>query len=269
MTPDEVKTLRSIGLDVMRSFVAITNEMILLIATLMLTYCVAAVGSEIVARTFQMPAFCCNVQTATYAMALATTATAAILIAFTTWNFRKAIKPLLSGNIVMGGGTTHRRRSAVEILLLLLVESGVFYFLFFAIQVVGAIPRVHDWVLTKPGASFAYTMFSYCSSVIVGIYPTAVVVIAHLQTSVLDDAAVSNATPLRMAQPGAGGSSGTWPTTLQGSNKPENETELSTGIHPTSIGHELQNRLNLWVFEMRFLQPVCTMIILYLQHTLL
>jgi hypothetical protein len=36
-----------------------------------------------------------------------------------------------------------------------------------AIQVVGVIPKVHDWVLTQRGVSFAFTMFSYCSSVIV------------------------------------------------------------------------------------------------------
>lgn len=153
----------------------------------MLTYCVAAVGSEIVVGTFQKPAFCRNVQTATYAMALATTATATILIGFTTWNFRRAIRPLLSGNVVTAGGTRHRQRSPVENVLLLLLESGILYFLFFvwpflpsqslvdsrmicfiqAIQVVGVVPRVHDWVLTQPGVSFAFTMYSYCSSVIV------------------------------------------------------------------------------------------------------
>ncbi|KAJ7892780.1 hypothetical protein B0H14DRAFT_3427713 [Mycena olivaceomarginata] len=205
-----------------------------LVATLMLTYCVAAVGSEIVVGTFQKPAFCRNVQTATYAMALATTATATILIGFTTWNFRRAIRPLLSGNVVTAGGTRHRQRSPVENVLLLLVESGILYFLFFAIQVVGVVPRVHDWVLTQPGVSFAFTMYSYCSSVIVGIYPTAIVVLAHLQTSILDDAAQSNATStLRMAHPATTSrSSGTWPTT---NTKPENEIELNTGMHSSEL----------------------------------
>ncbi|KAF8138072.1 hypothetical protein K438DRAFT_1996396 [Mycena galopus ATCC 62051] len=204
-----------------------------LVATLMLTYCVAALGSDILVGTFQKPAFCRNVQTATYAMALATTATATILIGITTWNFRMAIKPLLSGNEVKIGGT--RRRSPVENVLLLLVESGIVYFLFFAIQVVGVIPRVHNWVLTKPGVSFAYTMFSYCSSVIVGIYPTVIVILAHLQTSVLDDAALSRVTStLRMAQPHTSGSSGTWPT-FQDNTKPENEIELSAGVYSSEL----------------------------------
>ncbi|KAJ7666218.1 hypothetical protein DFH06DRAFT_1386331, partial [Mycena polygramma] len=200
------------------------------VATVMLTYCVAAVGSEIVVGTFQKPAFCRNVQTATYAMALATTATATILIGFTTWNFRKAIKPMLSGTVVTSGGRARRRRSPVENVLLLLVESGVLYFLFFAIQVVGVIPRVHDWVLTKPGVSFAFTMFSYCSSVIVGIYPTAVVVLAHLQTSVLDDAASDATSTLRMAHgPATAASSGTstWPTMQLNTKPAENELELN------------------------------------------
>ncbi|KAK7044676.1 hypothetical protein R3P38DRAFT_173962 [Favolaschia claudopus] len=207
-----------------------------LIATLMLTYCVGRLGDSIVFGTFEKPAFCRNVQTATYAMALATTATATILIGFTTWNFRNAIKPLLSGHPVIVGEPRRRRRSPVENILLLLIESGILYFLFFAIQVVGVIPRVHNWVSTKPGVSFAFTMFSYVSSIIVGIYPTAVVVLAHLQTSVLDDAANSEVTStLRIGEQHTSATSDTWPT-IQHATKPENEIELNTGLH--SSEHE-------------------------------
>ncbi|KAK7039490.1 hypothetical protein R3P38DRAFT_3467504 [Favolaschia claudopus] len=207
-----------------------------LIATLMLTYCVGRLGDSIVFGTFEKPAFCRNVQTATYAMALATTATATILIGFTTWNFRNSIRPLLSGHPVIVGETRRRRRSPVENVLLLLIESGILYFLFFAIQVVGVIPRVHNWVSTKPGVSFAFTMFSYASSIIVGIYPTAVVVLAHLQTSVLDDAANTEATStLRIGGQHTSATSDTWPT-IQHATKPENEIELNTGLH--SSEHE-------------------------------
>ncbi|KAJ6524520.1 hypothetical protein B0H19DRAFT_1276479 [Mycena capillaripes] len=207
-----------------------------LVATVMLTYCVGAVGSEIVTGTFQKPAFCRNVQTATYAMACATTTTATILIALTTWSFRKTIKPMLSGHIVTSGGTTRQRRSPVENVLLLLVESGVLYFLFFAIQVVGDIPRVHDWAETQAGVSFAFSMYSYCSSVIVGIYPTAVVVLAHLQTSVLDDAALSNVTSTLRIGGGATSGTDTWPQTLQlGPKRTENEIELNAGLHSDDV----------------------------------
>ncbi|KAJ6524524.1 hypothetical protein B0H19DRAFT_1276482 [Mycena capillaripes] len=196
-----------------------------LVATLMLTYCVAALGSEIVTGTFQKPVFCRNVQTATYATVCATTATATILIAHTTWSFRKTIKPMLGGHIgaLTSAGTTRRRRSPVENVLLLLVESGVLYFLFFAVQVVSDVPRVHDWAQTQPGVSFALTMYCYCSSVIVGLYPTAVVVLAHLQNSVLDDAALSVNSALQIGQVPADGSD-TSPPTLQLSTKRKVET---------------------------------------------
>lgn len=155
-----------------------------IVATLMLTYCVAVVGSEIVLGTFQKPAFCRNVQTATYSMACATTAIATILISVTTRNYRKSIKPTLRNTMVVSAGSKPKRRGQVESVLLLLVESGVLYFLFFvrlfslppvhlsnirpqAIQVVCASPRVQAWISTKPGVAFAFTMYSYCSSVIV------------------------------------------------------------------------------------------------------
>ncbi|KAJ7631890.1 hypothetical protein DFH06DRAFT_1223167 [Mycena polygramma] len=201
-----------------------------LVATLMLTYCVATVGIDIVTGTFQKPAFCQNVQTVTYVMACATTATATIFIAFTTWNFRKAIKPMLSKTGVTNGETTCRRRSPVENVLLLLVESGVLYFLFFTIQVVGIVPRVHDWIETQSGVAFAFGMYSYCSSVI-GIYPTAVVVLAHLQTSVLDDAALSRVSTLRIGQPDDTNGSDSWPTLQLGTKPIENEIELVTELH--------------------------------------
>ncbi|KAJ6469047.1 hypothetical protein C8R47DRAFT_801776 [Mycena vitilis] len=192
----------------------------------------STVGSEIVTGTFQKPDFCRNVQTATYVMACATTTTATILIAFTTWNFRKAIKPMLSKTVVTQGGTTRRRRSPVENVLLLLVESGVLYFLFFTIQVVGIVPEVHDWVETQSGVAFAFGMYSYCSSVIVGIYPTAVVVLAHLQTSVLDDAALSRVTStLQIGQPNDTNGSDSWPTLQLGTKPTENEIELLPEHH--------------------------------------
>ncbi|KAJ7185599.1 hypothetical protein C8R46DRAFT_1061163 [Mycena filopes] len=210
-----------------------------LVSTLMLTYCVATVGSEIVTGTFQKPPFCRNVQIVTYAMAFATTTTATVLIGLTTWSFRKAIRPMLSNAapVATNGGTTtrKRRRSPVESVLLLLVESGVLYFLFFAVQVVGAAPRVHDWVETKPRVSFAFTMYSYCSSVLVGIYPTAIVVLAHMQSGILDDAAATGAaSTLRMVAPTHSSSSGTWPTLQFGSKRTENEIELNPGRHSST-----------------------------------
>ncbi|KAJ7033701.1 hypothetical protein C8F04DRAFT_1103865 [Mycena alexandri] len=210
-----------------------------LVSTLMLTYCVATVGSDIVVGTFQKPPFCKNVQIATYATAFATTTVATTLIALTTWSFRSAIRPMLSNAVVTSRGTTRQRRSPVENVLLLLVESGVLYFLFFAVQFVGAIPRVHNWIETKTGVSFAFTMYSYCSSVLVGLYPTTIVVLAHMKSGILDDAAATGIpSTLRMAAPTHSGSSGTWPTLQLGSKPTENEIELNPGLHHDSSTHD-------------------------------
>ncbi|KAF8208016.1 hypothetical protein K438DRAFT_1813289 [Mycena galopus ATCC 62051] len=213
-----------------------------LVGALMLTYCTAMVGSAIVAGTFERPAFCRHVQTISYAMACATTTTATILIGFTTWHFRKAIKPMLSGHSGANTETMRRRRSPVENILLLLLESGILYFLFFAVQIVAIIPRVFDWIQSQPGVVFAFEMYSYSSSVIVGIYPTAVVVLAHLQTSVLDDAAASRVnSTLRMAPPTTT-TDGSWPTLQFGTKRTENEIELEPGLNSSS--HDLEESQN-------------------------
>ncbi|KAJ7921088.1 hypothetical protein B0H13DRAFT_160236 [Mycena leptocephala] len=121
-----------------------------LVATLMLTYCVAVTGSEIVLGNFENPAFCRNVQIVTYVMPLATTTVATILIGVTTWKYRKAIKPLSRNNVsASSNGTKKTRRREGERVLILLVESGFLYFLFFAIQVVEDIPQVHSWIETQ------------------------------------------------------------------------------------------------------------------------
>ncbi|KAJ6627836.1 hypothetical protein B0H10DRAFT_311242 [Mycena sp. CBHHK59/15] len=203
-----------------------------LVATLMLTFCVARVGSDIVIGTFQHPAFCKNVQMATYSMALATTTVATILIGLTTWNYRTSIKPMLSHGVTTSGGTRGTRRSQVEGILMLLVESGLLYFLFFAIQVVGDVPRVHDWVATQAGVSFAFVMYSYCSSCIVGMYPTIIVVIAHSQRTMFDNATLTTST-LQIGRPGEQSSG--WPALQPGTGtKREDEIELDTGLHSSS-----------------------------------
>jgi hypothetical protein len=51
----------------------------------MLTYCAARLGADIVLGEYQHPAFCRNIQTASYSMTLATTAVATVLIAYKAW----------------------------------------------------------------------------------------------------------------------------------------------------------------------------------------
>ncbi|KAJ7754551.1 hypothetical protein B0H16DRAFT_1316373 [Mycena metata] len=164
-----------------------------IISAIMLTYCVAAIGSDLVLGTFQKPPFCRGVQITTFAMACATTTCATVLIWATTWNYRHSIKPMLVDSFLASdGSTTRRKRSQVETVLVLLLESGLLYFLFFAIQLVGDIPQVKAWIQSHAGVSFAWVVYSYCCSVIVGIYPTAIIVLVQSRHGVLDKAAAAS-----------------------------------------------------------------------------
>ena len=52
---------------------------------MMLTYCAARLGADIELGAYQHPAFCRNIQTASYSTTLATTVVATVLIAFKAW----------------------------------------------------------------------------------------------------------------------------------------------------------------------------------------
>ncbi|KAG6865315.1 hypothetical protein C0991_003619 [Blastosporella zonata] len=155
-----------------------------LVSALILTFCVVHLGTEIVDGSFQSPAFCKNVQTASYSMATVTTAVATILIAWKTWEYRQSIKPMVS--VLTPGRTTRAER-----VMILLIESGVLYFLFFLVQVIGNIPGVES----NPNLSFAFFVYSFSTSVVVGIYPTVVIILAHSEHAVLDTAVASTLTP--------------------------------------------------------------------------
>ena len=53
--------------------------------SMMLTYCATRLGADIELGTYQHPAFCRNIQTASYSMTLTTTAVATALIAYKSW----------------------------------------------------------------------------------------------------------------------------------------------------------------------------------------
>ncbi|KAJ7767299.1 hypothetical protein B0H16DRAFT_1308587, partial [Mycena metata] len=150
------------------------------VATIMLTYCVGKIGSAIVLGNFENPAFCRNVQTVTYVMPCVTTAVATSLIGFVTW-CAFTLEP--TNGVMVGRKSTTTQG---ERILVLLVESGLLYFIFFAIQVIEDVPQVHGWIESHTGLSFAFTMYSYCSSVIVGIYPTIIVLLAHSRPTTRD-----------------------------------------------------------------------------------
>ncbi|KAG6865314.1 hypothetical protein C0991_003618 [Blastosporella zonata] len=94
--------------------------------------------------------------------------------------YRKLIKPVVNNVHVRGPSRTHR----VERVMILLVESGVIYFIFFLVIVIGNIPNVEN----NPGISFAFFVYSYSTSVVVGLYPTVITLIANSDSAVLDTA---------------------------------------------------------------------------------
>ncbi|CAK5271979.1 unnamed protein product [Mycena citricolor] len=149
------------------------------VGTFMLTYCVAVVGSDIVLGTFQNPALCRNAQTVTYVLPCATTAIATVLIALTAWRYAHATQLLTSSR------RTSARNPVAEILLLL-VESGLVYLFFFVALVIEVAPIPHAWIDASPFLSLAFKIYTYCSSVIIGIYPTSLVVLSHSKYAVLD-----------------------------------------------------------------------------------
>lgn len=51
----------------------------------MLTYCAARLGADITLGTYQHPAFCRNIQTASYSTTLATTTVTTVLLVYKTW----------------------------------------------------------------------------------------------------------------------------------------------------------------------------------------
>ncbi|KAJ7445877.1 hypothetical protein FB451DRAFT_1567994 [Mycena latifolia] len=198
------------------------------IATVMLTYCVGAIGSDIVLGNFEKPAFCRNVQMVTYVMPLVTTAAATSLIGLATWKYRHAI---MTNKVTTSSGTKRSGRTQGEKVLVLLVESGLLYFIFFTIQVIEDVPQVHAWIESHDGLSFAIMMYSYCSSVIVGIYPTIVVVLAHSKHAVIDGATSGSrtASSSRIGRTNAGTdhASANWPTrSFQIGTKRGDEIEL-------------------------------------------
>ncbi|KAJ7895168.1 hypothetical protein B0H14DRAFT_2681510 [Mycena olivaceomarginata] len=161
-----------------------------LVASIMLTNCVVQLGPIILQESYSNP-LCEKIQAITYVMPCANTLVATILIGITMWKYRKSVSSLLSNN-EREDGNRRSRRTQCERILVLLLESGILYFLFFATQVVLASPPVHAWVDSLPSLVFASKMYAYITSVIVGFYPTILIVLANSTHHVVDRAAASS-----------------------------------------------------------------------------
>ncbi|KAI0643444.1 hypothetical protein C8Q79DRAFT_1012723 [Trametes meyenii] len=147
-----------------------------LTTSVLVTYCATGVGANIEQGAFRDPPFCRNVQTASYAMTLVTTAVATALIAYKTWEYRRLHKEAF-------GKYTQQTRS--QKVMLLLIESGILYFLFFLVQVILTVKPVHASVAKHPNVGFGLTIWDFNTSVIVGMYPTLIVILAHSKHSIL------------------------------------------------------------------------------------
>ncbi|KAJ7626735.1 hypothetical protein B0H17DRAFT_1218534 [Mycena rosella] len=217
-----------------------------LVATVMLTSCVAQLGSHIVGESFGNP-LCTNIQILTYVMPTANIAVATSLIGITVWKYRKSVGSLLRDDDNIDSANKKTKCTQVERILVLLVESGILYFLFFATQIVlGSLP-VYAWIDSSPGLTFALKIYSYSSSVIVGLYPTMLIVLARSKHNVLDRAAASSCatalSSIRIAQVPVNTetdrrtATGTW-TTIEFVARRSDEIELESRHDPLSHNDE-------------------------------
>ncbi|KAI0643438.1 hypothetical protein C8Q79DRAFT_1012718 [Trametes meyenii] len=139
----------------------------------LVTYCATHVGADIEIGAFRNPPFCRRIQTASYIMTLVTTAVATALIAYKAWEHQRRHKE------AFGQLSTQTRTQKV---MLMIIESGVLYMLFFLWQVISSLkPSLNN----NPSVSFGLTVYNFCTSLIVGIYPTIIVILAHSKHSML------------------------------------------------------------------------------------
>ncbi|EEB96832.1 hypothetical protein MPER_03961, partial [Moniliophthora perniciosa FA553] len=152
----------------------------IIVSSMMLTYCVTRLGGEIVLGAYHNPAFCRKIQTLSYSTPAATTAVATILIGFKAWSFLRLSK---EDGVV---DARLSRKSKAESIVVLLLESGLAYFLFFLAQAIQIAPSVKNSINAQANLRFATRVFSYQTSLIVGMYPTIIICLVHAQRSTMD-----------------------------------------------------------------------------------
>ncbi|EPT05928.1 hypothetical protein FOMPIDRAFT_1026808 [Fomitopsis schrenkii] len=168
--------------------------------SIMLTYCAARLGADITLGTYQHPAFCRNIQTASYSTTLATTTVTTVLLAYKTWKYRRM-------HINAFGKSSTRTRT--QKIMVMLIESGILYMLFFVVQVIMSLDSVNTSLSRNEGLAFAATVYQYITSLIVGIYPTVVVILVNSKHSVLNMGTAVASSVISPAHMRSVGSSGT------------------------------------------------------------
>ncbi|KAG6850554.1 hypothetical protein H0H93_011753 [Arthromyces matolae] len=211
------------------------------ITNILLTYCVAVLGTDIFDGAFQRPAFCRNIQTTSYAMPAATTFIATALIGYTTWDYRRTIRPELS---------KVSRRTRAEKVMYLLVESGFLYFLFFLAQVIGNIPSVSAGISASKNLDFADLIWTFSTILckFQACYPTLIIILAHSERTMLDGAVSTTLPSFHITSNGSSGSSGTTFTRntgnlrTSGKNTKQGEEREGMPLHETEEGEFVMHK---------------------------
>ncbi|KAI0668138.1 hypothetical protein C8Q78DRAFT_277316 [Trametes maxima] len=153
--------------------------------SLSVTYCATQQNAEMDLGAFTHPPFCRNIQTASYSMTLATTAVATALIAYKAREYSR-IHTEAFGKL--------SRATRAQRVMLMLVETGVLYMLFFLVQAIGSLRSVNDSIDKHPAISFGFMIYDYMTSIIVGMYPTIIVILVHSKCSILEDRSLGDTT---------------------------------------------------------------------------
>jgi len=138
-------------------------------ATVMSFFFVGCIVHNNMDFIFGEPAVCNHAQFSTFFLSLATNALATGLIAYKAWQHRKIIS------------ATHKKRTQSEKIMLLLIESGLLYFLIW-----GAKSFTYFPIVSQGSIHFAAQILNNMGNQIVGLYPTIIIVLVHLQYTVWD-----------------------------------------------------------------------------------
>ncbi|VDB96765.1 unnamed protein product [Peniophora sp. CBMAI 1063] len=148
-----------------------------IVTSVLLAYCVAQLDDDplIPIGDLLNPPFCKHSQLASYITALVTTTIVTLMIGYKTWLYRKEVGSYLR--------SSSSSRTRIEKTMIILVESGFLYFLFFLSAVVSDSGDLTSRETSTPQLAFAYTVWAFMTSHILGIYPALIVVLVHTQRS--------------------------------------------------------------------------------------
>ncbi|KAK1222918.1 hypothetical protein PQX77_014195 [Marasmius sp. AFHP31] len=125
----------------------------------------------------EIPETCYKINTATYILTMLTNIAGTSVIGYTTWCYRKAISKYLN---------SCRHQTRAEKVLVLLVESGVLYTSLWIIQRAVLVAPANSTVVDQTFRQIS----SVAVAQLVGMYPTAIIVLVFLQRSLWDTTGV-------------------------------------------------------------------------------